>query len=180
MILLTALVLQQASASRVLLHPDDNERVSTPYGEVPTRTARAICSSQFAFIGVISSVSSRSRGNHVVSDLTFEVERTLYGAVPASPVLTTMGGTIDDHVVKGSSDLPSPKEGLRYMLSYSLLKRTVGISQEGDPIITATFWISPPDVVPASELPSEQELVAQLNQFCEEHSFPRYHDVMGG
>lgn len=180
MFILAALAFQQASASRILLHPDDNDLISTPYGEVPTRHARGVCSAQFTFIGVITSVSSRYRGNHTVSDLTFEVERRLYGDVPAAPVVTTRGGTIDGHFVKGTSDLPRPKEGLRYLISYSLLKRTVGISKEGDPIITATFWISPPAVVPTSELPSEQDLVGQLDRFCDEHSFPRYHDVMGG
>ncbi|MEZ4236817.1 MAG: hypothetical protein R3F59_11815 [Myxococcota bacterium] len=178
--LLQLLVFSTAFASRVSLHSDDNVPTSTPYGEMPTRMARAVCGSQFAFVGTIVTVTSRYQGNVLVSDLVFELERRLYGDVPPAPVLTTMGGSVNGIFSRGSNDLPTPTEGLRYLLSYSLLKRSVGRSQEGDPVITATFWISPPDELPTSALPSESELMTQLDQFCADNALPRYHNIVGG
>jgi hypothetical protein len=65
------------------------------------------------------------------------------------------------------------------MMAYSLLKQSVGLSEMGEPIITATFWMSPPAALPTSELPPEQELRIVLDEFCQEQTLPRYHEVMG-
>jgi hypothetical protein len=147
--------------------------------------ARSVCMSQHAFVGVITTATARylpepDPYDKIVSDLHFEVERTLYGDPLSTVTLTVPGGELDGRVVVGPSSLPQPKPGTRYMVSYSLLKQTVGISLEGDPIITATFWISPPTELPASELPPEQELRSELDAFCQEQGLPRYHDLMGG
>ncbi len=178
-LLLLALGIAQATTYAVT--EQEARIISTPLGEAPWFQARNVCMSEFVFVGDVVASNSYTRsdlegGTEIVTDLTFQVGRTLYGAPGSSYQLTIPGGTVAPYRSPPPADFPRATIGLRYAIASSSFKQDMG----GYATTGTKFLVKMLRVPTSMSLPNSALMARQLDTFCSSHSLDRHHDVVGG
>ena len=147
--------------------------IETGFGKIHRKTLRNMCLSEKVFVGKVVSFRSYEEPRRapslvalrplIYSDLTIQVERSVWGQINEVEVVTVYGGTVDGVTMGTNQESPEAREGLRYMFGLSTLKKSLtGSVPVGTELLLSSFWIRA-DV----ELPTDEEIRGYLKRFCE-------------
>jgi hypothetical protein len=128
-------------------HANDDDIISSPYGDIPRYFARRACGAEYVAIVTVEGSTSYVQpeaggGSRIMSNLTMNVERVLHGTPPTPFVLTVPGGTVNGVTSVGPSFYPRPHVGRRYAVACSTLSGETQYLADGAPVLHATVSIS--------------------------------------